>query len=179
MEAFGIVRIGIDSSRARRTRSVCVVALSPSATPFHRRIRHTQTDPPRPKTQRPQSARRAISRHCSTRPSRGPRASHSGHSIAPTAPGAKSQHFSSNGRILAYQCRLVDEEDARVGLEVDARRFSHYVQAFDCDVCFVGEAEAYEVEHFAWSCGGEMDEVLCDGGVQIWACGFGGGARAI
>ena len=48
-----------------------------------------------------------------------------------------------------YQFFMVYEQDAGVGFEVDPFGFAHYFQSLNCDVLFIREAEAYEVEHSA------------------------------
>lgn len=48
---------------------------------------------------------------------------------------------------LTHQGGLVHEQDAGVGLKIDSRRLLHYLQALDRDICLIGQAEAYEVQH--------------------------------
>ena len=50
---------------------------------------------------------------------------------------------------MVYQFFMVYEQDAGVGFEVDPFGFAHYCQSLDCDVLFIGEAEAYKVKHYA------------------------------
>jgi hypothetical protein len=49
---------------------------------------------------------------------------------------------------LPYQFFLVHHENGSVGLKIDSLGALDYFKALDCDVFFVGEAEAYEVEHY-------------------------------
>jgi hypothetical protein len=44
---------------------------------------------------------------------------------------------------MTNEDRLIHEQDAGVGFEVDTRCFLHDGEPFDCDVCLIAETEAY------------------------------------
>lgn len=46
-----------------------------------------------------------------------------------------------------YEDGFVDEENAGVGFEVDARRFAHNIQSLHGNIGLISEAESYEVKH--------------------------------
>lgn len=48
----------------------------------------------------------------------------------------------------AHKNRLVNQEDTRVGLEVDPRSLFHHLETLDGDISLVGEPETNEIQHF-------------------------------
>jgi hypothetical protein len=48
----------------------------------------------------------------------------------------------------AHQFLLAHHQNGSVPLQIDALSTLYYLEAFDCDVFLVGEAEADKVEHF-------------------------------
>ena len=66
--------------------------------------------------------------------------------------------MNGGGAAGPYQLGFVDEEDAGVGLEVDAVGPLDDFEALDSDVGFVGQAKTDEVEHGA---GGSVGSAFC------------------
>ena len=59
----------------------------------------------------------------------------------------------------SHQYALVDEQDRRVGFEVDALGFLNDLETLDGDISFVGQAESDDVQH---DCGSGY-VLLCEG----------------
>lgn len=49
--------------------------------------------------------------------------------------------------VCTHELRLIDEQDSCISLQIHPLGFLDDLQSADCDVLFIGEAEAHEVQH--------------------------------